>query len=425
MILYRLLVMGILPWALVRLWWRTRAQPAYRRRWRERLGGGAAAPPGGIWIHAVSVGETRAAAPLIDDLLRCCPQYPVLVTTTTLTGADQVSALFGGRVTHRFAPFDCGPCVRRFLTRTRPCLVVVLETELWPILFWQLQREGIPLMLANVRLSERSYRSYRWVRRLMAPTLAVPAIIAVQSVADGARLQALGAPRAHIHVTGNLKFEMTIDTALIARGQALRQQWGPHRPVWVAASTHAGEETAALIAHDLICQHQPQALLILVPRHPQRFAAAATLCDQRSVAFVRRSSGQPVLATHTVLLGDTMGELPMFYAAADCAFIGGSLVPTGGHNPLEALALGLPVVFGPHMFNFADIASWVLHAHAGRQITTASALAPALRAYLADPPERAAAGARGQALVAQHAGARAQTRALLLTLLPADPEPSA
>lgn len=425
MILYRLLVILVLPWALIRLWWQTRTLPRYRRRWRERLGGGAPVASGAIWIHAVSVGETRAVAPLIRDLLYSCPQYPLLVTTTTLTGADQVNALFGNRVTHRFAPFDCGPFVRRFLARSRPRLVVVLETELWPTLFLQLERNGIPLMLANVRLSDRSYRGYRWVRWLMAPTLAVPAVIAVQSAADGTRLQVLGAPKARIHVTGNLKFEVPIDAALIARGRDLRQQWGHQRPVWVAASTHAGEEAAALAAHRLICQHQPHTLLVLVPRHPQRFTAVAQLCDQQRIAFVRRSSGQPVLATQTVLLGDTMGELLMFYAAADCAFIGGSLVPAGGHNPLEALALGIPAIFGPHMFNFAEIAAWVLDAHAGCQVASAGALADAVHDYLVDPAKRVAAGTHGRALIATHAGATARTRALILTLLPADPGPSA
>ncbi|MHB8252762.1 MAG: lipid IV(A) 3-deoxy-D-manno-octulosonic acid transferase [Acidiferrobacter sp.] len=412
MILYTLILRLLLPFALIRLWWRSRGNPHYARRWAERLGYGERLPPGSLWIHAVSVGEVRAAAPLIRALLDAHPDIPLLITTTTLTGAAQVDMLFGGSVRHRFAPFDLPGAIQRFLVATRPRAVVILETEIWPNLFQALVRAHIPLLLANVRLSERSYRRYRVFKGIMAQTLAVPAIIAAQSAADGERLRALGAPPTRLHVTGNMKFELWPTAGLREAAQALRYEWG-ERLVWVAASTHQGEEEVILDAHAVLQMAFPGLLLILVPRHPERFEAVGKLGRQHGMRLVERSLGSVITQDTAVLLGDTMGELMLFFAAADCAFIGGSLVPTGGHNPLEALALGVPVVFGPHMFNFDEIARLTLEAGAGTQIHDSTGLVKAVALYLGDDAARSLAGHAGEDLVYRNQGACARTLALL------------
>ena len=412
MILYTLLLRLLLPWALIRLWWRSRKNPLYAPRWAERLGYGAPLTPGSVWIHAVSVGEVRAAAPLIRALLGDYPNLPLLITTTTLTGAAQADMLFGSSVAHRFAPFDLPGAIGRFLRANRPRAAVILETELWPNLFQGLRQARIPLLLANVRLSERSYRRYRPFKRLMKAVLAVATIIAAQSESDAARLRALGAPEARVHVTGNMKFEMSPTAGLREAAQALRYLWG-ERLVWVAASTHQGEEGIILAVHARLQSTFPQLLLILVPRHPERFEAVAKLGRSRGLSLVERSLGLPVTEDTAVLLGDTMGELMLFFAASDCAFIGGSLVNTGGHNPLEALALGVPAVFGPHMFNFAEIAQLTLKAGAGTQVYDSEELTEAIAHYLGDRDARIAAGRAGEDLVRQNQGACARTLALL------------
>ncbi|WP_298134240.1 lipid IV(A) 3-deoxy-D-manno-octulosonic acid transferase [Acidiferrobacter sp.] len=420
--LYRFTARLVLPFALVRLWWRSRNDAEYAPRWTERLGYGGPIAGAPIWVHAVSVGETRAAAPLIRALLDDCPQTPVLVTTTTLTGAAQVAMLFGEGVIHRFAPFDLPGAVARFLDRTRPRVAIILETEIWPQLFATLARRRVPVFLANVRLSERSFRRYQRIPRLIAAALGVPAVIAAQSQADAMRLRALGAPAARVHVTGNMKFELSPTAGLREAAQALRLAWG-ERPVWVAASTHQGEEEVVLTAHRVLQETFPRLLLVLVPRHPERFEAVGKMVRSGGMVVVARSAGGPVTDDTEVLLGDTMGELMLFFAAADCAFIGGSLVATGGHNPLEALALGVPVVFGPHMFNFDEVARLTRSAGAGVQVADEDGLIAALRTYLGDPEARRAASESGEALVRTHQGALGRTRALLAPFL-TSPAPS-
>ena len=419
---YTLIARLLLPLALVRLWWRSRHDADYAPRWVERLGYGEPIAGAPIWVHAVSVGETRAAAPLIRALLDEHPDVPLLITTTTLTGAAQVAMLFGDSVIHRFAPFDLPRAVTRFLDRTRPRVAVILETEIWPQLFAALGRRRIPVFLANVRLSERSCRRYRRIPRLIARTLAIPAVIATQSAADAARLRTLGAPAARVHVTGNMKFELSPTAGLREAAQALRLAWGD-RPVWVAASTHQGEEETVLSAHRVLREGFPRLLLVLVPRHPERFESVGRLARAGGMAVVSRSAGLAVSEATEVLLGDTMGELMLFFAASDCAFIGGSLVDTGGHNPLEALALGVPVVFGPHMFNFDEIAQLTRQAGAGVQVADEDGLIAAARIYLRDARVRQAASLAGESLVRAHQGALGRTRALLAPFL-TSPAPS-
>ena len=405
-LLYTGLLYLILPLALLRLYWRGRHDAGHRRRWRERLGFFPPLPSGCLWVHAVSLGETRAALPLIRALLERYPDQPLLVTTTTLTGSRQVREALGERVLHVYAPYDLPGAVRRFLRQTRPRLAVIMETELWPNLLRQCAVAGIPTMIANARLSERSARGYARIRRLTASMLRDVTLIAAQAEADADRFRALGAPR--VEVTGNLKYDLSLPDDLPERGWQLRRELlGEERRVWIAASTHAGEDEPILAALALLRPRWPELLLLLVPRHPERFDGVAALCRQQGCKLVRRSEQRACAPDTAVFLGDTMGELLLFYAAADLAFVGGSLVDTGGHNVLEPALLGLPVLFGPHMFNFTEASQRLLAAEAAWQVTDAAALATAVDRLLADPELRRTVGQRGRAVVERHRGALA------------------
>ena len=413
-----LLYLG-LPLALIRLWWRGLRNPAYRRRWRERLGS-VARPADGpvIWVHAVSVGEAQAAQPLIRRLLRDYPEYSVLVTTTTPTGRDQVARLFSDAVEHRYFPFDLPGIVRRYLAQVDPALVLVMETEIWPNLAAECARRAIPLMLVNGRLSARSARGYARVRALMAETLQHFDRLAVQTPADAERQVSLGASRQRVDVTGHLKFDIRLAASVAEQAEVLRLSWGLDRPVWVAASTHEGEEQQVLAAHARLLKQFPRALLLLVPRHPERFEPVAELIRRQGYALRRRSVDSLSGDDFQVFLGDTMGELPVFLGAGDMAFMGGSLVPVGGHNLLEPAALGVPVVFGPHMFNFAAISELFLNQRAAIQVADADALAEVLARCLGDAERRAQIGEAGRRLVAENRGALDRTLDEVRALLP-------
>jgi 3-deoxy-D-manno-octulosonic-acid transferase len=414
-LLYTGLLYLILPLALLRLYWRGRHDAGHRRRWRERLGFFPPLPSGCLWVHAVSLGETRAALPLIRALLERYPDQPLLVTTTTLTGSRQVREALGERVLHVYAPYDLPGAVRRFLRQTRPRLAVIMETELWPNLLRQCAVAGIPTMIANARLSERSARGYARIRRLTASMLRDVTLIAAQAEADADRFRALGAPR--VAVTGNLKYDLSLPDDLPERGWQLRRELlGEERRVWIAASTHAGEDEPILAALALLRPRWPELLLLLVPRHPERFDGVAALCRQQGCKLVRRSEQRACAPDTAVFLGDTMGELLLFYAAADLAFVGGSLVDTGGHNVLEPALLGLPVLFGPHMFNFTEASQRLLEAEAAWQVTDAAALATAVDRLLADPELRRTIGQRGRAVVERHRGALAALLRCIETL---------
>jgi len=404
-LIYTSLLYALLPLALLRLYWRGRRDPGHRQRWRERLGWIASLPePGCLWIHAVSVGEVRAALPLIRTLLACYPEQRLLVTTTTLTGSRQVREALGNRVLHVYAPYDLPSAVQRFLHHTRPRIAVIMETELWPNLLRQCAATGIPVLVANARLSERSARGYARIRPLTASLLRDVTLIAAQAEADAERFRALGAPR--VEVVGNLKYDLQLPDNLLEQGRALRRErLGENRPVWIAASTHADEDEQILETFTQLRVRWPDLLLLLVPRHPERFDGVAALCQQRSFNVVRRSDQQPCRPETAVFLGDSMGELLRFYAAADLAFVGGSLVPTGGHNVLEPALLGLPVLFGPHMFNFTEASQRLLDAQAAVQVANAAELAAAVDQWLAEPASRRNAGQRGQAVVERHRGA--------------------
>jgi len=394
------------PAILLRLWWRGRDYPPYRKRWGERFG--RVARPGAdiaVWLHAVSVGETLAAAPLINALIARYGEGRVWITTTTPTGSERVTALFGARVRHSYAPYDLPGAVARFLSRVQPARVVIMETELWPNLFAALQARRLPLLIANARLSPRSYRGYGRVAGFAKQTLSRVALVAAQSEADAERFRSLGAPR--VVDAGNIKFDLEIDPARLALGEQLRSALGSERCVWIGASTHEGEESALLAAHQQILQSQPQAVLILVPRHPQRFDDVAAQVQRLGLRLQRRSQWQApaTLAETQVLLGDSMGEMFAYFAASDVAFVGGSLAPIGGHNVLEPAALGLPVLFGPVMHNFLPARQLLLDAGACIE-TSADGIAAAVLKLLQDPAARQRMGDAGRAAVAANRGTR-------------------
>jgi 3-deoxy-D-manno-octulosonic-acid transferase len=338
--------------------------------------------PGGIWVHAVSVGESIAAAPMIRALLARYPDLPITVTCMTPTGSERILALFANepRIQHCYLPYDLPCTARRFLDRVQPKLAVIMETELWPNHIHQCAKRGIPVALANARLSERSARGYGRFPKLTRPMLAEMSLFAVQTEAEAQRFRNLGARAEAVEVTGSIKFDLTIDPQLLERASQLRGQWQAlERPVWIAASTHDGEDEVVLAAHRQLLASHPDALLILVPRHPERFNSVYGLCQQQGFATVRRSSGDAVSANTSVLLGDTMGELLFLYALADSAFVGGSLVTNGGHNLLEPAALAKPVLSGPHLFNFLEIAAQLRSAGALQEVEDAEGLAVAVQ----------------------------------------------
>ncbi|NBF05787.1 3-deoxy-D-manno-octulosonic acid transferase [Pseudomonas sp. Fl5BN2] len=372
-----------LPLVAIRLWLRSRKAPAYAKRIGERFSIGLPAMhSGGIWVHAVSVGESIAAAPMIRALLARYPQLPITVTCMTPTGSERIQALFANepRIQHCYLPYDLPCAAARFLDRVQPKLAVIMETELWPNHIDQCARRGIPVALANARLSERSAKGYGRFAGLTAPMLAQMSLFAVQTAAEAERFRQLGARPETVEVTGSIKFDLSIDPQLLQRATELRQQWqAMERPVWIAASTHEGEDAVVLEAHRQLLASYPNALLILVPRHPERFNSVFELCQQQGFATVRRSAGEPVAAATSVLLGDTMGELLFLYALADSAFVGGSLVANGGHNLLEPAALAKPVLSGPHLFNFLEIATLLRDAGALQEVDDAEGLAVAVQ----------------------------------------------
>jgi 3-deoxy-D-manno-octulosonic-acid transferase len=410
--LYSALLWLMLPLVLLRLFWRSRLAPAYRERWRERVG--LYDPPpqhADVWVHAVSVGEVQAAQPLIRHLLR--RECSVLVTTTTPTGARRLDDLLGKAVQHRYTPFDLGLIMRRFLDAVSPRLVLVMETEIWPNMLAACERRGIEVILVNARLSARSATAYARARHFSAETMRRFALIAAQSADDAARFRDLGVDPARIAVTGSIKFDVQLPASLTDRAEVMRLAWGINRPVWVAASTHEGEEEQLLAVHTRVRRDFPAALLVLVPRHPERFERVAALVQRQGLTLARRSLNQPCDADTAVYLGDTMGELPVALAAADVAFVGGSLVPTGGHNLLEPAAVGVPVLTGPHTFNFAEITRLLLQKEAAVQVAGAADLGDWLTRWLGDAAERARIGENGRRTIEQNRGALERVIALV------------
>jgi 3-deoxy-D-manno-octulosonic-acid transferase len=422
-LLYTILLYLLTPLVLLRLLWRGFKAPGYWHRWAERFGFfPVVVTQPSIWVHCVSVGETLAAVPLINRLQQQYPGHVLVVTTTTPTGSAQVSMALGNKVLHAYMPYDLPGSVRRFLDRVRPQLVVILETELWPNLFTACNEQQIPLVIVNARLSPRSIRGYTRFATLASQTLRQVSLITAQTRQDADHFLALGAADEQVMVSGNIKFDMNVPPSLEEQAQALRRGWNGgsdgQRPVWVAASTHEGEDEQVLEALRQIHQSLPQLLLVLVPRHPERFDRVAALCRGQGLATVRRSEGTSCKIETAVFVGDTMGELRLFYAAADIAFVGGSLVATGGHNVLEPAMLGRPVIFGPYMFNFTEAAALLLAAKAAVQITDATQLAQTVLHYALDSASRLQAGEKAQQVVDANRGALDVTLAQIARLLP-------
>jgi 3-deoxy-D-manno-octulosonic-acid transferase len=405
--LYSLLIAMALPLALVLLW----RGGARDRRWRERFGRVTPLAEGvEVWVHAASFGEVQAATPLIDALLERFGDGRVGVTTVTGTGSALVRSRWPSRVHHAYLPFDLAPGVATFLDRWRPRRAVIMESELWPNLFSALRRRRVPLLIANARMSPRSLRRYARLGALVRDTIACVDIVAAQALHDADSYRALGARR--VEVTGNLKFDRAVPEAQLQQGRSLRTALGAGRPVWIAASTHDGEELAALQAHREVLAVLPDAVLIVVPRHPQRFDAVWERLRASGLRVARRSVG--VIATDTqLLLGDSIGEMFCYLAAADLAFVGGSLVPIGGHNVLEPAALGLPVLFGPQMHSQRPARELLLGADAAIEVADAPALAEAVRKLLEQPERAVAMGERGRSALAAHTGATRRVLGLL------------
>jgi len=423
-LLYSALYYCLLPLLVLRMLWRSRLAPAYRRRLPERFGLFRARPDlelPAIWVHAVSVGETLAAAPLVESLLRDYPGYRIVLTTTTPTGSERARALFGHRVFHVYAPWDLPGPLRRFLRRTRPRLLLLMETELWPNMLHYSRAAGCRVVLANARLSVRSARAYARLPGLTRDLLRRLDKVACQTTADSERFLALGLPPAAAMVTGNIKFDLAIAPDLWARAAVLQQVFaGAGRPVLVAASTHEGEELMILAAYRALRQALGDCLLVLVPRHPERFDTVFALCREQGWAVLRRSGGADPSAVDDILLGDTMGELLLLLGTATVAVVGGSLVAHGGHNVLEAAVWGVPVISGPHMENFGDISEQLCAAGGMRQLQDPAWLAPCLLDLLRDPELRRRMGAAGREVVAENRGASARLLDLVAGQLAGD-----
>ncbi len=421
-LLYNLLIHLGLPLVLLALYRPKKGKPGFGARWAEHLG---RLPPSGqeapLWIHAVSVGETLAISPFIRALKAERPDLPILLTTTTRTGAEQAAKL-GELVVHRYAPLDYPWAIAAFLKRFQPRALWVMETELWPNWLAACEAYHLPVTILNARLSKRSCQRYARFQGAFDALSRPLTHLLCQHQDDADRFHRLGIGRERLAVTGSIKFDIQLDDDLLAKGRALRQQLGEGRPVWIAASTHQGEDEQVLAAFDRVLVTHPEALLVLVPRHPERFERVAELCAP--YGCVRRSGrhgqGRVIEATDKVYLGDTMGELPLMLAAADLAFVGGSLVPIGGHNLLEPAALGKPCLTGPAFFNFSDITRQLVAQGGALVVADVAALGTRVSELLADEHQRREMGEQARAVVLRNQGALARTLSHCLASLEND-----
>ncbi len=418
-IFYNIIIYLIQPLIWIRLLLRSRKSPAYRKRWAERYGFcKGKVLPGGIMLHSVSVGETLAAIPLVRALRHRYPSLPITVTTMTPTGSERVQSAFGKGVHHVYLPYDLAGSVNRFLDEVNPKLVIIMETELWPNLISALHRRKIPLVIANARLSARSAKGYQKLGKFIRTILQRITLIAAQNQDDGERFLSLGLKRNQLAVTGSLKFDISVTPELAAKAIALRSQWASRRQVWIATSTHEGEETLLLEAHKELLKNHPTLLLILVPRHPERFPVACELTRKAGLTFTQRSTGEVPSSGTQVVIGDTMGELMLLYGIADLAFVGGSLVERGGHNPLEAAAHAIPVLMGPHTINFKDICAKLAQDDGLITVTDTASLVKEISTLLTDEDYRLYYGRHAVEVLHQNQGALQRLLHLLEPYLP-------
>lgn len=395
-----------LPIILLRLLWRGIKTRDYWQRISERLGFApfkVTVPS--IWLHSVSMGETLAAIPLIRALKQQYPTVPIVVTTTTSTGSLQVRQHLGDSVLHSYAPYDLPSMIARFFNQVQPKILIVMETELWPNWFFACQKTQIPIIIANARLSSKSHQGYQRILPLTQQMLACVSGVAAQTQMDAQNYIALGLPAEKVQVTGNIKFDLEMPKDMAAQIKILQTQLGHNRPIWLAASTHEGEDEQVLAAFATIRATTPNALLILIPRHPHRFEKVASLCQQQGYELVLRSENKPCQASTSILLGDTMGEVKLFCAVSDVAFIGGSLMPVGGHNLLEPAAFGVPVLCGPYIHNFTAIGSLLCQAGGARIVKNSHELAMTVLELLQDSTLRTSMGQKAYQVVVANRGA--------------------
>ncbi|KRO97412.1 MAG: lipid IV(A) 3-deoxy-D-manno-octulosonic acid transferase [Proteobacteria bacterium] len=418
--LYSALFYCLLPVICLRLMWRAVRSPNYAKRWGERFGfvGHSDSDKEIIWLHAVSVGETLAAVTLVKALQEKYPAHRLMVTCMTPTGSERILAAFGGSVEHSYAPYDMPDAVARFLARVRPKLLIIMETELWPNTIAACTKRNIPVILVNGRLSDKSARAYQRINCLVRPMLNGLHTVAAKHKDDAQRFQSLGLSETAVMVTGNIKFDLNIDPALKAAVERLSKDWRgtTQRRVFLAASTHKGEDEIILAAFAKIKTQLDSVLLVLVPRHPERFNQVAELCHSAGFSLVRRSANTSV-GTADILLGDSMGELMTFFGACDLAFVGGSLVPTGGHNMIEAAAWGTPVLTGPHLFNFSEVAQLLIEAGGMKVCQDFDDLADQCTLLLQDEPQRTEMGDAARRVAEANRGALDRLLAVITQII--------
>ncbi len=405
------------PIVLASLLWRGIRNRGYWQGLGQRFGRLPDLPPTErIWVHAVSVGEVQAAAPLVRALSKRYPEYGILITTVTPTGQARVRSLFGDTVTHLYAPYDLPGVLRRFFDRVRPVAAIIMETELWPNLFHECGKRDVPLVLASARISPRSVNRYRRFLPLFRDALAHGIVIAAQSERDAERFLSLGANPARTHRIGNIKFDLD-DSRNPQVPRDLLMPGGLVRPIWIAASTHRGEEQSALEAARLVLAQIEDALLVLVPRHPERFESVVQRVARSGLRYQRRSENDSCAPGTQVFVLDTLGELPDFFAIADVAFVGGSLVPIGGHNMLEPAAASVPVLTGPHYFNAPDIAETLLAEEAAVVVNDAQELGSQVLRFLTSKSLRDATGERARRVIDNNKGTLERLLQLVTPLL--------
>jgi 3-deoxy-D-manno-octulosonic-acid transferase len=418
-LLYTWAIRLTVPFILLRLLWRSRKNPAYRWRWKERFAWFSAPEnPGGIWIHAVSLGESVAAIPLIKALKKSHPQLPITVTNMTPTGSEKIQATFGEGVFNVYVPYDLPGVIKRFIKKIQPCLLVIMETELWPNLLHYSRKAQLTILLANGRLAPRSAQRYEKIAPLVRQMLACFNVLAVQTEADKKHFLALGAQPHQIEVTGSIKFDVQVPEDSREKSQQLRQLLGRERLILTIASTHEDEEQQLLTIFPEIKRRFPQVLLVIVPRHPERFKKVMEICKKKNYRVCSRSQGINCSADTDIFVVDTMGELMAFYSATDVAFVGGSLAPIGGHNLLEPAALGKAVITGPNMDNFSAITQLMVEAEAGRQVAHLEQLKGVLLELLGDANLREQMGQKGLQVVAKNQGSLARHLQLIEKYLP-------